>query len=130
VLALYLLPVVLATLFDPKKGKFNVTDKGGTLQEGFFDLRAVGPNMVLAVALIAGLLSGIYGMSTNPLESLDFQAFALNMLWCALSFVVVLAGLAVGRERRQVRERARVGAIHDVAVEGSIVDDAAVGSDE
>lgn len=111
VLALYLIPVMLATLLDPKKGKFNVTDKGGTLQEGFFDLRAVGPNMVLALALIAGVLSGIYGMSTNPVESLDFQAFALNLIWALLSFVVVLAGLAVGRERRQVRERARVGAV-------------------
>ncbi len=111
VLAMYLIPVMLATLLDPKKGKFNVTDKGGTLQEGYFDLRAVGPNMVLAVALIAGVLSGIYGLSTNPVESLDFQAFALNMVWALLSFVVVLAGLAVGRERRQVRERARVGAI-------------------
>jgi cellulose synthase (UDP-forming) len=111
VLALYLIPVMLATLLDPKKGKFNVTDKGGTLQEGFFDLRAVGPNMVLALALIAGVLSGIYGLSTNPVDSLDFQAFALNLLWAVLSFVVVLAGLAVGRERRQVRERARVGAV-------------------
>ncbi|MGX9963176.1 UDP-forming cellulose synthase catalytic subunit [Roseomonas sp. F4] len=111
VLALYLIPVMLATLLDPKKGKFNVTDKGGTLQEGFFDLRAVGPNMVLALALIAGLLSGIYGLTTNPVDSLDFQAFALNFLWAVLSFVVVLAGLAVGRERRQVRERARVGAV-------------------
>ncbi|MBU8536438.1 UDP-forming cellulose synthase catalytic subunit [Falsiroseomonas tokyonensis] len=111
VLALYLIPVMLATLLDPKKGKFNVTDKGGTLQEGFFDLRAVGPNMVLALALIAGLLSGIYGMTTNNYDSLDFQAYALNFLWAALSFVVVLAGLAVGRERRQVRERARVGAV-------------------
>lgn len=111
VLALYLIPVMLATLLDPKKGKFNVTDKGGTLQEGFFDLRAVGPNMVLALALIAGLLSGIYGLTTNSVDSLDFQAFALNFLWALLSFVVVLAGLAVGRERRQVRERARVGAV-------------------
>ncbi|MGG5808851.1 UDP-forming cellulose synthase catalytic subunit [Falsiroseomonas sp. CW058] len=111
VLALYLIPVMLATLLDPKKGKFNVTDKGGTLQEGFFDLRAVGPNMVLALALIAGVLSGIYGLTTNPVESLDFQAFALNMIWAVLSFIVVLAGLAVGRERRQVRERARVGAV-------------------
>ncbi len=111
VLALYLIPVMLATLLDPKKGKFNVTDKGGTLQEGFFDLRAVGPNMVLTLALVAGLLSGIYGLTTNPVDSLDFQAFALNFIWAGLSFVVVLAGLAVGRERRQVRERARVGAV-------------------
>lgn len=111
VLALYLIPVMLATLLDPKKGKFNVTDKGGTLQEGFFDLRAVGPNLVLALALVAGVLSGIYGLSVNPVESLDFQAFALNLIWAVLSFMVVLAGLAVGRERRQVRERARIGAV-------------------
>jgi cellulose synthase (UDP-forming) len=111
VLALYLLPVMLATLLDPTKGKFNVTDKGGTLRDGYFDLRAVGPNLVLSLALVAGVLSGIYGLSTNPVDSLDFQAFALNLAWAMLSFVVLLAGLAVGRERRQVRERARVGAV-------------------
>ena len=110
VLALYLLPVVIATLIDPTKGKFNVTDKGGTLQEGYFDFRAVAYNFALAVALVLGLLSGIYGMAANPLASLDFQANALNSIWVVLSLVTVLAGLAVGRERRQVRERARIGA--------------------
>ncbi|WP_376090937.1 UDP-forming cellulose synthase catalytic subunit [Roseomonas sp. CCTCC AB2023176] len=116
VLALYLLPVTLTTLLDPKKGKFNVTDKGGTLQEGYFDLRATLPNFILALVLILGMLSGIYGMSTNPPDSLDFQANALNTLWVILSLLTVLAGLAVGRERRQVRERARVGAIMPAAV--------------
>jgi cellulose synthase (UDP-forming) len=110
VLALYLLPVVLTTLFDPTKGKFNVTDKGGTLQEGYFDFRAVAANFVLALVLVLGLLSGIYGMASNPWGSLDFQANALNAIWVVLSLVTVMAGLAVGRERRQVRERARVGA--------------------
>lgn len=110
VLALYLLPVVLATLFDPKKGKFNVTDKGGTLDEGYFDLRAVAANFVLAIVLVLGLLSGIYGMAANPLTSLEFQANALNAIWVVLSLVTVMAGLAVGRERRQVRERHRVHA--------------------
>ncbi len=125
VLALYLVPVVLATLLDPRKGKFNVTDKGGTLREGYFDLRAVGPNMVLALALVAGLLSGIYGMLANPVDSLDFQAYALNLIWAVLSFVVVLAGLAVGRERRQVRERARIGAavaVNLVLPDGQVVE--------
>ncbi|TPG59508.1 cellulose synthase catalytic subunit (UDP-forming), partial [Roseomonas nepalensis] len=116
VLALYLLPVVLTTLLDPKRGKFNVTDKGGTLEEGYFDLRATGPNFALATVLVLGLLSGIYGMAANPPESLEFQAFALNTLWVVLSLLTVLAGLAVGRERRQVRERARVGAIMPVGV--------------
>ncbi|MFC7737709.1 UDP-forming cellulose synthase catalytic subunit [Roseomonas sp. GCM10028921] len=111
VLTLYLLPVVLTTLLDPKKGKFNVTDKGGTLDEGYFDFRATGPNFVLAVILVLGMLSGVYGMSANDPESLQFQANALNTFWVFLSLLTVLAGLAVGRERRQVRERARIGAV-------------------
>lgn len=111
VLALWLLPVVVTTLLDPGKGKFNVTDKGGTLSEGYFDMRAVGPNFVLALFLLGGLSMGIFGMIINGWETLDFQAYALNSIWVVLSFIVVLAGLAVGRERRQVRERARIGAI-------------------
>nr|WP_249680753.1 UDP-forming cellulose synthase catalytic subunit [Roseococcus pinisoli] len=110
VLTVYLLPVTLATLLDPKRGRFNVTDKGGTLEEGYFDLRAVGPNMVLATALIFGVLLGVWGLSTNPVSSLEFQAYALNVIWAAFCLITVLAGLAVGRERRQVRERARVAA--------------------
>ncbi|WP_198366253.1 UDP-forming cellulose synthase catalytic subunit [Roseomonas sp. KE0001] len=116
VLALYLLPVVLTTLFDPKKGKFNVTDKGGTLQEGYFDFRAVSANFILALVLMLGLLSGAYGMLTNPWGSLEFQANALNSIWVVLSLVTVAAGIAVGRERRQVRERARVHAVVPVVV--------------
>ncbi len=110
VLTIYLLPVTLATILDPRRGRFNVTDKGGTLQEGFFDLRAVGPNMVLAGFLIIGLMFGIYGLAANPPASLEFQAYALNIVWATLTLLTVLAGLAVGRERRQVRERARIGA--------------------
>ncbi|WP_419899648.1 UDP-forming cellulose synthase catalytic subunit [Roseomonas sp. USHLN139] len=116
VLAIYLLPVVLVTLFDPKRGKFNVTDKGGTLQEGFFDLRAVAANFVIAIFLVLGLLSGIYGMAANSPASLEFQANALNTFWVILSLVTVMAGLAVGRERRQVRERHRVNARLPTAV--------------
>jgi cellulose synthase (UDP-forming) len=110
VLALYLLPVVMTTLLDPSKGKFNVTDKGGTLRDGYFDVRAVGPNLVLFGVLVLGMMSGIYGMVTNPPSSLPFQANALNVLWVVMSLVTVMAGLAVGRERRQIRERHRVAA--------------------
>ncbi len=111
VLTVYLLPVMLATLLDPRRGKFNVTDKGGILDEGYFDIRAVGPNMVLALALILGVIAGIYGLATNPPQSLNFQAYALNLVWATLCLLTVLAGLAVGRERRQLRERARISAL-------------------
>jgi cellulose synthase (UDP-forming) len=116
VLTVYLLPVTLSTLLDPKRGRFNVTDKGGTLDEGYFDLRAVGPNMGLAAALLFGLLLGIYGLAANAPQTLEFQAFALNVIWATFCLIAVLAGLAVGRERRQVRSRARVSAEVEAAV--------------
>ncbi|NOG72307.1 UDP-forming cellulose synthase catalytic subunit [Roseicella sp. DB1501] len=115
-LAVYLLPVTLMTLLDPRKGKFNVTDKGGTLQEGYFDLRALGPNIVLAGVLLCGVASGLLGILRNPVGTLEFQAYALNLFWCVLCLLTVAAGLAVGRERRQLRERARIAA----ALSGSI----------
>lgn len=108
VLALWLLPVTLATLLDPRKGKFNVTEKGGLLPEGYFDWRAVWPSAVLAVLLAAGVAAGVHGVATNAWGSLEGQAFLLNGIWATLCLVPVLASVAAGRERRQLRMRARV----------------------
>lgn len=111
VLALHLLPVTLATLIDPKHGKFNVTDKGGLLEEGYFDLRAVWPLAALFLALVLGVGFGIHGLLTHEVGSIPFQAFLLNTVWASLCLVPVMAGLAVGRERKQLRSRARVRAV-------------------
>ncbi|MFC7735749.1 UDP-forming cellulose synthase catalytic subunit [Roseomonas sp. GCM10028921] len=100
--------VTLATLWDPRKGKFNVTDKGGRLEEGYLDVRAVLPNLVLLGALFVGVCLGGYGLMTAEAGSLDFQAYLLNTLWCTLCLVPVSAAVAVGLEREQMRDRARV----------------------
>ncbi|MCS6932446.1 MAG: UDP-forming cellulose synthase catalytic subunit, partial [Acetobacteraceae bacterium] len=110
VLALHLLPVTIATLIDPKHGKVKVMDKGGLLEEGYFDFRAVWPIALLFVALVAGVASGIRGIIVHEVGSLDFQAYLLNAIWASLCLVPVMAGLAVGRERKQMRGRARVAA--------------------
>jgi cellulose synthase (UDP-forming) len=44
-LALWLVPLTVLTLWDPSKGKFNVTDKGGTLDKGYIDLKVVWPSL-------------------------------------------------------------------------------------
>ncbi|HEY8613143.1 MAG TPA: UDP-forming cellulose synthase catalytic subunit [Roseomonas sp.] len=100
--------VTLATLWDPRKGKFNVTDKGGRLEEGYLDVRAVLPNLILLGALLTGVSIGIYGTLANGTGSLEFQAYLLNTLWCTLCLVPVSAAVAVGLEREQMRDRARV----------------------
>ncbi|SHI58179.1 cellulose synthase (UDP-forming) [Roseomonas rosea] len=100
--------VTLATLWDPRRGKFNVTDKGGRLEEGYLDVRAVLPNLILLAALITGVCIGLYGTLSTEAGSLDFQAYLLNTLWCTLCLVPVSAAVAVGLEREQMRDRARV----------------------
>ena len=59
VMAPFLVRLTIVTLLSPKRGKFNVTDKGGLLKAGYFDMRAVYPNIILACILGAGWLIGV-----------------------------------------------------------------------
>jgi cellulose synthase (UDP-forming) len=116
VLALFLVRLTVVTLISPRRGKFNVTAKGGLLENGFFDLRAVYPNLILAFALILGIGRGLVGMTLFHTDTLTFQALLLNSIWAIFSLLVVLAALAVGRETRQLRSRARVAAMLPVSL--------------
>jgi cellulose synthase (UDP-forming) len=116
VLALFLVRVTISTLLSPRRGKFNVTAKGGLLENGFFDLGAVYPNLILVFLLIAGVFRGLVSMIFFHNETLVFQALLLNTIWSSLSLLVVLAALAVGRETRQIRSRARISSSIPVSV--------------
>jgi cellulose synthase (UDP-forming) len=108
VLALFLVRINIVTMLSPKHGRFNVTEKGGLLTRGYFDLKAVYPNLILAAVLAAGLGRGLFGMLVQHTTRLQFQAFLLNSIWVTFSLLIVLAALAVGRETRQIRNRARI----------------------
>lgn len=108
VLALFLVRVTIATMISPRRGKFNVTEKGGTLSRGYFDLRAVYPNIICASVVMLGILRGVFGMIFETTTTLEFQALLLNTIWAIISLLILLAALAVGRERQQLRGRARV----------------------
>jgi cellulose synthase (UDP-forming) len=110
VLALFLVRVTVVTLLFPKRGKFNVTEKGGKVDYRYFDFAAVYPNIILAVLLTLGILRGIGQLLFFHNEILTFQALLLNSIWAGTGLLTVLAALAVGRESRQVRSRARVKA--------------------
>lgn len=108
VLALFLVRVTIVTMLSPRRGKFNVTEKGGTLAQGFFDLRAVYPNIICAGVVFLGIVRGVYSMIFWQTTTLEFQALLLNTIWATISLLILLAALAVGRERQQLRGRARV----------------------
>ncbi|WP_421988879.1 UDP-forming cellulose synthase catalytic subunit [Roseococcus sp.] len=109
-LAVPLLPVTLMTLWDPSKGKFNVTDKGGILEAGYLDFRAVLPNLVMLVLLGAGFLIGLWGCFASEFGSIEGNAYLLNTIWAGMCLIPLSASVAVGREREQSRLRARVEA--------------------
>ena len=106
-IAIQLLPVTIITLLDPKRGKFNVTDKGGTLEEGYLDLRVVWPIMLLFALVFLGFGIGVWGVLTTEAGTLIFQAYLLNAIWAGLCLIPLSASIAVGREREQSRRRAR-----------------------
>lgn len=108
VLALFLVRVTIATLLSPRRGKFNVTDKGGTLSHGYFDMRSVYPNIGLALVVGIGIGRGLFGLIFEKTTVIQFQALLLNTIWATISLLILLAALAVGRERQQTRQRARV----------------------
>ncbi len=116
VLALFLVRVTLATLIAPRRGKFNVTNKGGLLENGYFDLGAVYPNLILTFFLLMGVIRGLVSVVFFHPEQLVFQALLLNTIWGGASLLIVLAALAVGREARQMRSRARVRAVVPVSI--------------
>ena len=98
VAALFLVPVVAQALVAPRRGAFAVTAKGGVLERGVFDFRAVYPNVILALLLVAGIVAGAIGM-VGDADPPAFYPLLLNTIWAAFSLLIVAAALAVGRER-------------------------------
>ncbi len=116
VLALFLVRVEIATIISPRRGKFNVTAKGGLLENGFFDITSVYPNLILAFLIVAGVMRGIISLIFFHNDPLVFQALLLNTIWATLALLIVMAALAVGRETRQIRSRARLTATEQVVL--------------
>jgi cellulose synthase (UDP-forming) len=109
-LAFHLVAPTIVTLFAPKRGKFNVTDKGGRLEKGYFDWSLMWPHVVVAGLLIAGLCWGVWKLLTAEPDLVLVGTLVLNTFWTLFSLLVLLTAIAVGRETRQVRQHVRIEA--------------------
>lgn len=108
VLCFHIALPTLVTLFSPKRGKFNVTDKGDLLDKDYFDARIVRPHIIVAIVLLLGIALGcaryfwLATIAPNP------YVLALNIAWAVFSLILLLAAIAVAHEKRQVRETIRI----------------------
>ncbi|MGH7095511.1 MAG: UDP-forming cellulose synthase catalytic subunit, partial [Stellaceae bacterium] len=107
VLALYILKPTLMTLVNPKRGRFNVTEKGGLLPRDYFDYKIVRPHMIIAALLIGALVIGVTRWFFNHFQ--DTEVLVLNVAWAIFNLLTVGAAIAAGRESRQLRSSVRLG---------------------
>lgn len=107
VLALYILRPTLATLINPKRGKFNVTEKGGLLPRDYFDYKIVRPHLIITGLLVIAVLIGVVRWGLNDFA--DSEVLMLNVVWAVFNLLTIGAAVAVGRETRQLRSSVRLG---------------------
>ena len=107
VLALYILRPTLATLVNPKRGKFNVTEKGGLLPRDYFDYKIVRPHLIIMGLLVVALIIGVVRWILNDFT--DSEVLMLNVAWAIFNLLTISAAIAVGRESRQLRSSVRLG---------------------
>ncbi|MET0374179.1 MAG: UDP-forming cellulose synthase catalytic subunit [Rhizorhabdus sp.] len=108
-LAFHLVKPTVFTLFQPRKGKFNVTDKGGLLDRTYFDFAIVKPHLIAIALLVAGIAFGVVKYLYFPhLFNIQGDTLLLNAAWASFSLVILLAAVSVAREQRQVRQHIRI----------------------
>ncbi|WP_437889369.1 UDP-forming cellulose synthase catalytic subunit [Phytobacter sp. V91] len=110
VLAFHIVLPTAVTMLFPKRGKFNVTDKGALLDVGYFDFSVVRPHLIIAILLGAGVIAGIVRAFAHDYFGVDPRVIALNVGWGLYSLFFLLAAIAVARETRQTRKTIRVDA--------------------
>ncbi len=106
VLAWYIMRPVLLAMINPKLGKFNVTAKGGVIDESYFDWKMARPYIVVLVLNLLGMLVGVVKLGFDPGASAT--TLLINLVWTFYNIIISSAAVAVASEARQIRGEPRV----------------------
>ncbi|WP_250537189.1 UDP-forming cellulose synthase catalytic subunit [Caballeronia sp. AZ10_KS36] len=106
VLAWYIALPTTVAFISPKHGKFNVTDKGGRIDETYIDWAMSKPYLFLlglnAVAMSVGVVRLVFGAGDEAATIL------MNVFWTLYNLVMLGAAVSVAREAKQVRVTHRI----------------------
>lgn len=109
ILAFHLVKPTLMTWFQPRKGKFNVTDKGSLLDKTYFDWGIVNPHLFCIGLIVFGIVMAFVKWAFFPyMFNIQTDTLLLNVAWGTFSLVILLAAVSVAREQRQAREHIRI----------------------
>jgi cellulose synthase (UDP-forming) len=108
--SIYLVPVILSTIFNPRAPRFKVTPKGKSLGEEYLSPLA-GPFYILFFLSIMGIWAAVFRWFEYPLEAF---AILICFFWNLFNFVFVLLCLGVVWELQQRRR------YHRIWIEGQV----------
>ncbi|MCJ2184865.1 UDP-forming cellulose synthase catalytic subunit [Novosphingobium sp. 1949] len=109
ILAFHLVKPTVMTWFQPRKGKFNVTDKGSLLDKTYFDWAIVKPHLICVGLVVLGMLMAIGKWAFFPyMFNIQTDTLVLNLAWATFSLIILLAAISVARETRQARQDIRI----------------------
>ncbi len=108
VLASYITAPTLLAMINPRLGKFNVTAKGGRIEENYFDWTISRPYLFLLLINLVGFLTGIVHIILHWDSRSEVNTTLLNLMWTVYNMLILGASVAAARERKQVRTTHRV----------------------
>ena len=104
-LAWFLLVPVLWALIRPKSGSFNVTTKGGVVEEEYFDWKFALPILILLVLNISGIIVALVKLYFGADA---YGTLLLNLFWVSINSMILAAGVNVAMEAKQIRNTPRI----------------------
>ncbi|MEL0640909.1 UDP-forming cellulose synthase catalytic subunit [Pseudoalteromonas aliena] len=108
VLAWYILKPTTVALFNPNKGKFNVTEKGGLNDEEHYDWGISKPYLILLLINLLGITVGVLRLFLG--DPTQIGVLLISMGWAIYNIIILGAAVAVAAEARQVRHSHRIKA--------------------
>ncbi len=109
----------LRTFLFPGSARFNVTRKGGKLDENRFDWRSSKFIVFLLLINLVGIGVGLWRLSITDSQSGDFGTLIITLLWTLYNCVILGAAVAVAFEHAQHRDAARLPRTFNVRIETS-----------
>jgi len=106
VLAWYTVRPTMVALINPRKGKFNVTAKGGLVKDDYFDWTISLPYLIIVGLNVAGVLAGLGRIFWGPAD--EIATTVLNLFWTVYNILLLGGAISVASETRQVRLSHRV----------------------
>ncbi|MCT4703329.1 UDP-forming cellulose synthase catalytic subunit [Enterobacteriaceae bacterium H20N1] len=106
VLAWYIAQPTLMALLNPHKGKFNVTAKGGLVENEYVDWVITKPYLWLVVLNLLGVLFGVWRFFNGPEN--EVLTVVVSVVWVFYNLIILGGAVAVSVESKQVRRAHRV----------------------